>query len=261
MAPQNDSEDPGTTFSAEGGLVQVGQLIRTQRQARGLSAEQLAATLHMGVEQLTALELGDDDRLPEPVFIRAMVRRLAGHLRMNADELVEMLGPAASESRPINALSTAAPWSMPATGPSRQRRSLLLLVPVLLLLGAGAGYTLWQVKISDSDQPSLQTAIPSGKAAAEVTAVPQPVDQEPPATAETLIVEINSSEPSWIALRRGGTVEFQGTLDDPIRIDDPQNVEIYAGRPDLVMVSVSDQEPRILSTINDVRWHELIPGR
>ena len=117
MAPQNDSEDPGTTLPADGGLVQVGQRIRTQRKARGLSADQLAATMHMGVEQLTALELGDEDRLPEPVFIKAMVRRLASHLRMNADELVEMLGPTVSNPRPIKALTTAAPWPIPDEAP------------------------------------------------------------------------------------------------------------------------------------------------
>ena len=93
------------------------------------------------------------------------------------------------------------------------------------------------------------------------TAIQPAADQDPPAAPETITVQISSAEPSWIALRRGGTVEFQGTLDEPITIDDPENVEIYAGRPDLVMVNVSDQEPRRISTIDDVRWHELIPER
>jgi cytoskeleton protein RodZ len=261
MAPQNDSEDPGTTLPADGGLVQVGQRIRTQRQARGLSADQLAATMHMGVEQLTALELGDEDRLPEPVFIKAMVRRLASHLRMNADELVEMLGPTVSNPRPIKALTTAAPWPKPAANPPQPRRTVLLLVPVLLLLGGGAGYTLWQVKLSDSDQPSPPTEAPNSKAVVQDTAASQPADQQPSASNEAIILEISSAEPSWIALRRSGNLEFQGTLDEPIKIEDPENVEIYAGRPDLVIINVSDQEPRRLSTINDVRWQELIPER
>ena len=262
MAPQNDSEDSGTTFPSESGLAQVGQLIRAQRQARGLSAEELAATMHMGVEQLTALELGDEDRLPEPVFIKAMVRRLASHLRMNADDLVQKLGPTASISSQVRAPLTTAPWPAPASMPSRQRRSLLLLVPVLLLIGGGAGYTLWQVKLSDADQPVPPSEIPSSKPITENSVASQPAeDQQPSAAPETITVEITSAEPSWIALRRGGTVEFQGTLDEPLTIDNPENVEIYAGRPDLVMINVSDQEPSRLSTIDDVRWHELIPER
>ena len=261
MKPQNDSEVLGRHF-LEGGLAQVGQLIRAQRQARGLSAEELAATMHMGVEQLTALELGDEDRLPEPVFIKAMVRRLASHLRMNADDLVQKLGPTASISSQVRAPLTTAPWPAPASTPSRQRRSLLLLVPVLLLLGGGAGYTLWQVKLSDADQPVPPSEIPSSKPITENSVASQPAeDQRPSAAPETITVEITSAEPSWIALRRGGTVEFQGTLDEPLTIDNPENVEIYAGRPDLVMINVSDQEPSRLSTIDDVRWHELIPER
>ena len=47
---------------------------------------------------------------------------------------------------------------------------------------------------------------------------------------------ISSREPSWIALRRNGNLEFQGTLVNDRTVDAPESVEIYAGRPDLVMV-------------------------
>ena len=266
MASQNDSEDLGAASSPSGGLVQVGQTIRTQRQSLGLSPEQLAATMHMGVEQLTALELGQDDRLPEPVFIKAMVRRLASHLRLDADELVQQLGPTASSSPSIKALSVAAPWAAAATR-SRPRRSLGWLVPVLLLAGAGAGYTLWQSSFSDASQPRPQTDSPREDPAEQEPAEPLepvavvPVKAEPSGPTQPIVVEISSSEPSWIALRRGGTIEFQGTLDEPRSINEPENVEIYAGRPDLVLISLPDQEPRSIGKISDVRWQKLIPER
>ena len=50
-------------------------------------------------------------------------------------------------------------------------------------------------------------------------------------------VTLSSKEPSWIALRRNGTVVFEGLLVETREIQDPTNVEIYAGRPDLVTVS------------------------
>ena len=110
------------------------------------------------------------------------------------------------------------------------------------------GFPFWQCEVHSDRQRDSVASQPAE-------------DQQPSAAPETITVEITSAEPSWIALRRGGTVEFQGTLDEPLTIDNPENVEIYAGRPDLVMINVSDQEPSRLSTIDDVRWHELIPER
>ena len=57
------------------------------------------------------------------------------------------------------------------------------------------------------------------------------------------------------------TIEFQGTLDQPITIDEPASVEILAGRPDLVMVNISDEQPRSIGAIHEVGWRQLIPER
>ena len=76
-----------------------------------------------------------------------------------------------------------------------------------------------------------------------------------------LTVKISSTEPSWIALRRKGTIEFQGTLDEPRTVAEPASVEIYAGRPDLVIVNVTDEQPRTVGAIHEVGWRQLIPER
>jgi hypothetical protein len=72
---------------------------------------------------------------------------------------------------------------------------------------------------------------------------------------------LNSKEPSWIALRRQGTIEFEGFLEGERIIKGPDDVEIYAGRPDLVMVSVANSEPRVLGTISEIQWMPLNPER
>jgi hypothetical protein len=74
-------------------------------------------------------------------------------------------------------------------------------------------------------------------------------------------ITLNSKEPSWIALRRQGTIEFEGILEGERIIKGPDDVEIYAGRPDLVMVSVANSEPRVLGTISEIQWMPLNPER
>ena len=69
----------------------VGEFIREARQGRNLSVEDLSSSLRIGKEQLMALESGDESALPEKVFIRAMVRRIAEKLNLDTSFILEEL--------------------------------------------------------------------------------------------------------------------------------------------------------------------------
>ena len=102
-----------------------------------------------------------------------------------------------------------------------------------------------------SDASSLGTSKPLSQASAPINA----------ASTSPQTLTIHTSEPSWIALRREGLVEFEGLLNGERRIDDPELVEIYAGRPDLVQLTFPDAETRTLGTVDDIRWIRLSPER
>ena len=72
-------------------LQKVGEFLREARQGRNLSVEDLSASLRIGKEQLIALEEGDENSLPEKVFIRAMVRRIAEKLSLDTKFILEEL--------------------------------------------------------------------------------------------------------------------------------------------------------------------------
>ena len=72
-------------------LQNVGEFLREARQGRNLSVEDLSSLLRIGKEQLIALESGDESALPEKVFIRAMVRRIAEKLNLDTNFILEEL--------------------------------------------------------------------------------------------------------------------------------------------------------------------------
>ena len=72
-------------------LQKVGEFLREARQGRNLSVEDLSSSLRIGKEQLIALEEGDENSLPERVFIRAMVRRIAERLNLDTSFILEEL--------------------------------------------------------------------------------------------------------------------------------------------------------------------------
>ena len=72
-------------------LQKVGEFLREARQGRNLSIEDLSSSLRISKEQLIALEEGDEKSLPERVFIRAMVRRIAEKLNLDTSFIFEEL--------------------------------------------------------------------------------------------------------------------------------------------------------------------------
>ena len=72
-------------------LQKVGEFLREARQGRNLSVEDLSSSLRIGKEQLIALEEGNEKSLPEKVFIRAMVRRIAEKLNLDTSFILEEL--------------------------------------------------------------------------------------------------------------------------------------------------------------------------
>ena len=66
-------------------LKSIGNFIKEARISRNQSIEELASSLKIGAHQLQALEEGNEDLLPEKVFIKAMVRRISEKLKIDTE--------------------------------------------------------------------------------------------------------------------------------------------------------------------------------
>lgn len=234
----------------------VGQALRDGREQRELNQHELANRLHIGVEQLVALETGRMDGLPEPVFVKAMVRRIASYLQIDPDPLVAQLqrpkgsgGPPSRDTAAEDTQASPKTQSTTTTTTNNTLPLLLWLLPIVLLGAAGA---LWGLNRT-SQRPLTASAPP----VSPVREAMPPQASVPPST--TPVLQISSLEPSWITIRRNGEVEFEGLLEQPKVIDDPHEVEVYAGRPDLVMVDKAGEPGTPLGPITPLQWYSLSP--
>ena len=66
-------------------LKRVGNFIKEARISRNQSVEELASDLKIGAHQLQAIEEGNENLLPEKVFIKAMVRRISEKLKIDTE--------------------------------------------------------------------------------------------------------------------------------------------------------------------------------
>jgi transcriptional regulator with XRE-family HTH domain len=248
-------------------LRHLGEELVTARQGLGLSRRDLADRLHLGESQLAALEEGNSDLLPEPVYIRAWLRTLAHALGLDADRLLARLPRDLQRNgrvRPAPAPATSDPVAVPRARPQRPaiRRGAALAAVALLAIAIGGTLTLLSGRRPDR-QPAEAGREPVSAAeerppVAAAGTGPEEQAGAPagaPAAAAEILIRAKDGEPSWISLRDGqGTLVFEGLLEGSRTIAAGDGIELLAGRPDLVSVGPSEEELRPLGSISEVRW-------
>ena len=73
------------TKKTQSSLKRIGNFIKEARLSRNQSIEELASDLKIGAHQLEAIEEGNEEKLPEKVFVKAMVRRISQKLKLDTE--------------------------------------------------------------------------------------------------------------------------------------------------------------------------------
>jgi len=243
-------------------LQEIGELLRQARVSQGLTCDQMAQSLKMGSEQLQALETGDLERLPEPVFIKAMTRRVASKLGLDGDSLISKLQEVLAAPKTTSNLSAAtdrAGAKNVATTVSESSKRPATPWQRLALAALAIGTVTGGVVVVASQRRSVELASVKAVKVVKPPAAPPPQPVSPKEKASGQI-SISSQEPSWVSIRNGeGEVVYEGTLSERKTLPADSQLEILPGRPDLVLISDGDHPPKPLGPIDQVRWYRLNP--
>ena len=77
------------TKKKQSSLKRIGNFIKEARLSREQSVEELASDLKIVFHQLKAIEEGNEEELPEKVFIKAMIRRISQKLKLDTEFLMD----------------------------------------------------------------------------------------------------------------------------------------------------------------------------
>ncbi|MFM9041642.1 MAG: helix-turn-helix domain-containing protein [Vulcanococcus sp.] len=92
--------DSDATSPSVDPLLEAGQRLREEREARGLNLRQMALETRISTPVLEALERGWRDRLPEGAYLKAMLPMIEQHLGMPEGSLSAAL-PEANPKKPV----------------------------------------------------------------------------------------------------------------------------------------------------------------
>src|SRR5581483_5797725 len=96
-------------------MKRTGSLLKEKREAAKLSLSEVALATKINPKILTAIEEGDETRLPAKTFLRGFVRSYAQYLRMDVDEVLRIYQEEVGASAPVARPAAPAPQSKEAS--------------------------------------------------------------------------------------------------------------------------------------------------
>ena len=162
---------------AESSGASLGGYLRSLREAKGGSLEDMARSTRVGIRHLEALEEERLVDLPSPVFVRGFIRAYCGFLRESPE-------PALGRYEELVGSRAAAQAASAPPGPRNTWASSSVVVGLVLLLILGTGLILVNLSVKKSRGTSVAT-VKTESPAPSTSPAPAPVSPPapPPAAA------------------------------------------------------------------------------
>jgi cytoskeleton protein RodZ len=136
---------------AESSGASLGGYLRSLREAKGGSLEDMARSTRVGIRHLEALEEERLADLPSPVFVRGFIRAYCGFLRESPE-------PALGRYQELAGTRAAAHAASAPAGPRNTWASSSVVVGLVLLLVLGVGLVLVNLSVKKSGGTPVATA-------------------------------------------------------------------------------------------------------
>jgi cytoskeletal protein RodZ len=237
--------DPNTIHREQ--LSELGILLRDTRIQRGFSLDAVASKTLIRASLLQAIEQGDLESLPEPVYIRGLIRRYGDCLGLDGETLAsQFFTPLKIQRRS---------WK---ESPAAQLRPLHLYAAYFLVLMAAVSGLSYLLKHSTPEASALPPLDPLNQVATDglsrvqasaregSTPLDGPADLSEPQF--PIQVKMTLTSQSWLRITSDGNTEFEGILQpgDTRLWTADEALTIRAGNAGGVLVSLNEGQAETL---------------
>ena len=222
----------------------VGDRLRTAREARGLSLDEVAAMTRVPTRHLEHIDNGEWDSLPAITYSVGFARAYAKAVGLDGNEvgaeLREQLGAGTNSAAATSYYEPADPARVPP-------RSLALVAGVIAILLA-IGYLVWRSNAVGDADPLAEAAAVDTPIGGEPPAAPAAGPRPPKASAGAASgpVVLTATDEVWLRVYdgKGGPSLFQNSLKPGERFEVPAGAAqpmIRTGRPNALRVTVGNR--------------------
>src|SRR6476661_7163656 len=216
----------------ETGVPTVGERLRSAREAKGLSLEDIAAQTRIPLRHLESLEVGNWTALPAPTYTIGFARSYAGVVELDRAEIADQLRGEMGGQRP----AMAAAEVFEPVDPART-------MPKWLVFGAIGAVVLLVLLMTWLNNRSLDAPDEvSNVVTAEAPPPAQPAPQPAPAAGQAVV--LTATGPVWLQVyEKGGATLFSGMLQPGQSFAVPQTAAaplLKTGKPEALQIKVGN---------------------
>lgn len=253
-------------------LAELGNWLRQFRQEQELSLEDVASRTLIPVRILRAIEEGELDILPEPIYVQGFIRRYADILGING---IEFASTFPTEARVVPPQQS---WVSAMIETQLRPLHLYLLYTVIVVSAvSGLSYLLNRSNPQIARYDALQTTKPSPVALGPNLPVPSPKTASPnaaespapsplptaspaatpfpsPTSDQPVRVSLTLTSQSWVRVVADGKTEFEDVLPEGTKRTwtGAKEITIRAGNAGGVVVSHNESQPKTMGIPGDV---------
>jgi len=237
-------------------LKEIGSQMRQVRTEKSISIDEVAIKTHIQARLLVAIEEGNLEALPEPVYIQGLIKQFAAAIGFNGLDYANAF-PIGEQTYTIHPS-----WQQL---PAAQLRPLHLYVIYILLIVASVSSLSYlveqQLARNDTDQQPSQEEV-SAKPAIDlnsqlVVAKPPSSSTQPSPASQTHPVELKVSikNDAWVRVTSDGKTVYEGILSAGNKKSwtAEQSLTLRTGNAGGVVVEPNQQSPTVLGNLGEVK--------
>jgi cytoskeletal protein RodZ len=227
-------------------LAEIGSLLYQVRIEKDISLKLIEAKTQIPIRLLQAIEKGDIKSLPEPVYIRGLIKQFADVMRLD--------GTAIANSFPINISVKSGKFRSGFRLPSFQLRPFhlyLVYILIVVLSVRGISNILRESATQIAIEPQSSTAVkpsPTKPTASK----PKPTPKKTPT--KPVVTDVKLNETSWLKIVADGKTLFEGNLPKGTQRTwtAQQQITIIAGNAGGVIVTFNNEKAKPLGKLGQV---------
>lgn len=243
----------------------IGEILRLEREKRGLSVQEAHDATKIAVSSIAALEEDRFDAFPNKVYARAFLRDYANFLGLDSAALLEAYEQKWSPTAEVDAAATH------KRGGSAWRAigwSFLVIVLVAAIAGGGY-YALYTIQHQRAGHAGI--AVHNHAAKPEIATIPKVQPVAPPETAvqpnqppqrvapastpppDKVTLQVSALDQVWVRVRSDGKILFMGNMNrGQTKTFEGKVVNIRVGKAGAVQLKLNGVTQPPLGTLREV---------
>ncbi|MBD2294771.1 helix-turn-helix domain-containing protein [Anabaena sphaerica FACHB-251] len=224
-------------------LTQLGAKLADLRQQQGLSLDEIVAVTRIPRRLLNAIEVGDLDDLPEPIYIQGLIRQFADALGLKGAEFASHF-PVGFQQ-----VSSQSNWQPKPFFQLRPLHLYLLYIFVIICSVNGLSQLLNQTALqakNNPNQPKIQTNSDLTPQKLQVTGLEEIQVGINTSEAQSVEIGVTLKSSSWIRVVADGKTEFEGVLPKGSHRNwkATEELRVKTDNAGGVLMSINEQQPK-----------------